>query len=188
MNKLLIIRLLLFCLLCTACNRNVVTTPIQQVTIRADWEKVLQDKLPLLGHRNWIVVTDMAYPLQAKEGILTLYAEASCTDVLAVIKKMIDNAPHIYAHVYQDKELSFLNEKLCPGIDSFRININKIISDHITVVEHERLIARLDSISNQFQVILIKTNQTLPYTSVFFELDCKYWNDIKQKELDKLSE
>lgn len=30
----------------------------------SDWQSKLQEKLPLLGHRNWIVITDMAYPLQ----------------------------------------------------------------------------------------------------------------------------
>lgn len=39
-----------------------------------NWQTILQEKLPLLGHRNWVVITDMAYPLQAKDGITTLYA------------------------------------------------------------------------------------------------------------------
>lgn len=52
----------------------------ESVTYKQDsagWQTVLQEKLPLLGHRNWIVITDMAYPLQTKEGITTLYTSES---------------------------------------------------------------------------------------------------------------
>ena len=41
-----------------------------------DWQKVLADRLPAYGHRNWIVVADAAYPAQAKDGIETIVADA----------------------------------------------------------------------------------------------------------------
>lgn len=189
MKKQMLLLWLLTSLLCIACQPgSVATTPTRAVASTTDWEKILQEKLPLLGHRNWIVVTDMAYPLQSKEGITTLYADASGPEVLAVVKHMIDQAPHIYAHAYQDKELSILTEQLCPGIDSLRQSIYRIIpAADFTAIEHEQLIARLDRVSNLFQVILIKTNQTFPYSSIFMELDCKYWDDARQKELNSLS-
>ena len=37
------------------------------------WEQRLQHLLPLLGHRNWIVVADSAYPAQSNPGIETIY-------------------------------------------------------------------------------------------------------------------
>ena len=84
---------------------------------KTNWQTVLQDKLPLLGHRNWIVITDMAYPLQTREGITTLTANEPNTEVLGTVKKMVDNSLHVYAHIYQDEELSFLEEGFCPGIN-----------------------------------------------------------------------
>ncbi len=39
-------------------------------TFAADnWQEKLQIRLPLIGHRNWIVVTEAAYPLQTAPGI-----------------------------------------------------------------------------------------------------------------------
>ncbi|MGN0213245.1 MAG: hypothetical protein ACI4AH_00350 [Muribaculaceae bacterium] len=150
-----------------------------------NWKTVLQEKLPLLGHRNWIVITDMAYPLQAKDGITTLYATESYAEVLGAVKQMIDNTPHVYAHTYQDKELSFLEEDICPGIDSLKADMDKALSGStITRIDHEQLIARLDSVSNLFEVVIIKTPLTKPYTSTFFELDCKYWDSDKQSLLN----
>lgn len=151
------------------------------------WQEVLREKLPLLGHRNWIVVTDMAYPLQSKNGILTLYAEEPYEEVLTYVRQTLEKAPHVYPHVCQDQELSSLKEELCPGIEAFRQEVRQVLSGvSVTTVPHEQLIARLDSASQLFQVIIIKTNLAKPYTSTFFELDCKYWNAEKQKSLSAL--
>lgn len=39
-------------------------------TFAADnWQEKLQIMLPLISHRNWIVVTEAAYPLQTAPGI-----------------------------------------------------------------------------------------------------------------------
>ena len=42
-----------------------------------DWETALQSKLPVFGHRNWIVIADAAYPKQSAPGIETIYTGAA---------------------------------------------------------------------------------------------------------------
>ena len=32
----------------------------------SDWKAIVQSRLPLYGHRNWIVVADAAFPVYAK--------------------------------------------------------------------------------------------------------------------------
>ena len=175
MNKPIAVLFLLFLFLVSACQSK------ENRISNKNWQTVLQEKLPLLGHRNWIVITDMAYPLQAKEGITTLYASEPYTEVLGTVKNMLDNSMHVYAHTYQDKELSFLEEDFCPGIAGLKAEMKQVLSSsEIINIEHDQLIARLDSISNLFEVVIIKTGLTKPYTSTFFELDCKYWDNSKQ--------
>ena len=58
-------------------------TPTTDTT--AAWVTTLQERLPLLGHRNWIVITDMAYPLQANPSIETLYSGESYERTLATV-------------------------------------------------------------------------------------------------------
>ena len=53
---------------------------------------------------------------------------------------------------------------------------------------HEDLIAKLDSVSAVYQVLIIKSNLTLPYTTTFFQLDCKYWNKQQQDQLQQATE
>jgi hypothetical protein len=36
--------------------------------------------------------------------------------------------------------------------------------------------------------VVLKTEETIPYTSVFIELGCKYWNGENEKELRKRME
>ena len=35
----------------------------------SNWQTKLHQQLPLLGHRNWILIVDSAYPLQVSPGI-----------------------------------------------------------------------------------------------------------------------
>jgi hypothetical protein len=34
-----------------------------------------------------------------------------------------------------------------------------------------------------FRILIIKTELTIPYTSVFLELDCGYWDGEAEKQL-----
>jgi hypothetical protein len=59
------------------------------------WTETLKGYLPALGHRNWIVVADSAFPLQISPGIETI---ATGEDHFAVLKKvleMVDGAKHV---------------------------------------------------------------------------------------------
>jgi hypothetical protein len=150
-----------------------------------NWKEELKEALPLLGHRNWIVVTDMAYPLQTAQGIKTLYTDESCMEVLTFVFNEIEKAPHIKPLIYQDKELTYLDDKDAEGADLLREQMQTLLGNQVTPVPHEQLIARLDEVSRMFNVLILKTNLTIPYTSTFFELDCNYWNGEKEKALQK---
>jgi len=38
----------------------------------SDWKAKVAETIPLLGHRNWILVVDSAYPLQSSPGVETI--------------------------------------------------------------------------------------------------------------------
>lgn len=151
-----------------------------------DWNVFLEDVLPMLGHRNWIVITDMAYPLQSGQGITTLLADEPYLEVLQTVNEKIKAAPHVFAHVYNDKELEYITEEMVPGIGELRSGIRSICGSEAQSVMHEELISRLDEAGKLFSVLIIKTPQTIPYTTTFFELDCAYWDASRQAALDDL--
>ena len=50
---------------------------------------------------------------------------------------------------------------------------------------HGQIISKLDKTGASFKVLVLKTDQALPYTSVFFELDCGYWSPEAEARLRK---
>lgn len=91
---------------------------------------------------------------------------------------------HRFAHIYNDAELSFIEEADAPGVDAVRESIKAICGDESRRVMHEELITRLDKAGQLFNVVIIKTPLTIPYTTTFFELDCAYWDASRQAKLD----
>jgi hypothetical protein len=73
-----------------------------------DWKKEVQNDLTLLGHRNWIVVVDSAYPWQVSPGVITVETEASQTEVVEYVFNQIKASRHVRPTVYLDQELDFI--------------------------------------------------------------------------------
>lgn len=152
----------------------------------SNWKTLLKEKLPLLGHRNWIVVTDMAYPLQSNPGVLTLYAQEPFNEVVGGVARMIEDAPHVFAHTYLDEEQHSMSEKLAKGWDSYKTQLSSALDmSKVSFMLHEDIIRKLDEVSKLFNVVIIKTSLTIPYSSVFFELDCAYWDSTREEAIRK---
>jgi D-ribose pyranose/furanose isomerase RbsD len=148
------------------------------------WERTLKRMLPLWGHRNWIVIADSAYPAQANPGIETIATEADHLDVLKTTLRAIEKSKHVRARVYLDTELEAVAEQDARGIDRYRRTLAQLTSNHETkVLAHEQIIARLDESAKLFRVLILKSTLTIPYTSVFIELDCGYWTPDAEKRM-----
>jgi D-ribose pyranose/furanose isomerase RbsD len=148
------------------------------------WEAQFAALLPLFGHRNWIVVADAAYPAQSKAGIDTVVAGADQVQVLRKVLNAIAASRHIRANLYLDEELRFVPELDAPGVANYRAELDILLRDFTPRrLPHEQVFARLDAAAQLFRVLIIKTDMTIPYTSVFFELDCGYWNAEAERRL-----
>jgi hypothetical protein len=142
-----------------------------------EWELRLRAILPLFGHRNWIVVADAAYPAQSKPGIETILAGEEAIRVVQKVMDAIKACQHIRPKIYRDGELAFVAEKDAPGVTEYRRRVSAALAGlMIAQIPHEQIISRLDQAAQVFRILVIKTELTIPYTSVFFELDCGYWN------------
>ena len=51
------------------------------------------------------------------------------------------------------------------------------------VAELKTTMPQLDQAAKTFHVLIIKTNMTLPYTSVFLQLSASYWGDEEEQRL-----
>ncbi len=154
------------------------------------WQERLDSAVSLYGHRNWIIIADSAYPKQNSPGIETVVADADHLEVLDLVLDKVAAAPHVRANVMLDTELDSVPEDEAPGITAYRKLLkNRLQGKDVKTMPHEDIIASLDKSATLFNVLIIKTNMTLPYTSVFLQLDCGYWNAQQEKELrDKIEQ
>ncbi len=150
----------------------------------ADWKTRLSELLPVFGHRNWIVVADSAYPAQSKPGIETIVSGADQLHVVRHVLEAIAPSAHVRANIYADKELAFVSEIDAPGVADYRRELGVALNGaRINYVPHDQIIAKLDQSAQVFRILLIKTDMTIPYTSIFFELDCGYWDAEAEQRL-----
>jgi hypothetical protein len=148
------------------------------------WQKELDRQLPLLGHRNWIVVADSAYPSQTAPGIKTIYTGEKQLDVVGTVLTAVEKAKHVRGSVFVDAELPHVPEKFANGISDYRAGLKEALKgQQVTPLPHSEIIEKLDGAGKTFHVLLLKTDLTLPYTSVFIRLDCGYWSDDAEKQL-----
>ncbi len=71
--------------------------------------------MPLLGHRNWIMIVDSAYPLQSSAGVETLETNADQLEVLRKVLGAIDNSIQVRPIVFMDTSFRTSPRKTLPG-------------------------------------------------------------------------
>jgi hypothetical protein len=151
---------------------------------RQGWEERLNELLPVYGHRNWIVVADSAYPAQSKPGIETIFAGGGQLETVRKVLSAVDAARHVRANIYVDRELGFVEDADAPGVTDYRRQLAYALRDAtVRELPHEQIIARLDKSAQVFSILILKTEMTIPYTSVFIELDCGYWTADAEERL-----
>src|SRR5580698_1187230 len=156
----------------------------QSVNRDSDWHQRLREELPLLGHRNWIAVVDSAYPLQTSAGIETINTNDDQLDVVRAVLDQLTKAKHVRPEIFTDAELKVVPEADAAGITAYREALTSLLGNtEAQSLPHEEIISKLDEAGKTFHILVLKTKLTIPYTSVFFRLECGYWSAEAEKRL-----
>lgn len=160
---------------------------LKRVTVppgESSWKKKFLAEMNMLGHRNWVLVVDKAFPEQSSPGMTYLYVEQDLLPTLLEVLEMLGSSTHVKPVIYRDKELEFLTDQQVPGIEVFKAESNQMLKSYQVIrLLHEDVFRLLDESSALFSTLVIKTSGILPYTSVFMQLDCAYWGPEKEKKL-----
>jgi hypothetical protein len=147
-----------------------------QGNAQSDWKATLAEQLPLMGHRNWILIADSAYPLQTSPGIETIETNSDQIEVVRYVLDQINSSIHVRPEIFMDAELPYVPDQDAPGASAYRKQIAAVLNGYaVTSRLHDKLIAEMAQSSQNFHVLVLKTNLAVPYTSVFIRLNCKYW-------------
>jgi len=151
---------------------------------RPEWMNKVTDSLPLMGHRNWILIVDSAYPLQASPGVETIETGENELDVVRFVLGAVNRSIHVRPDVFMDAELPFVPDSDAPGASAYRREIGDMLREYgVQPLPHDKIISQIDETSKVFHVLVLKTTMTVPYTSVFLRLNCKYWSDDAEKRM-----
>ena len=148
------------------------------------WQSHLKDKLSLMGHRNWILVVDSAYPEQVGPGIETVETNADQLDVVRMVLATMKGSIHVRPVIFLDAELPFVPDQKAAGISAYRTQLAGVLHDYeVQSRLHQSLIDEVAKDAAQYRVLVLKTQLAIPYTSVFIHLDCKYWSAEDERDL-----
>jgi hypothetical protein len=137
------------------------------------WRATLHRDLPL-------------YADQSRPGVETVVTHHNMFTVLKYVLAGIQNAPNIRAQAYTDEELNYVTDTQAPGISAYRAKLYAMLAGipHFSRL-HIQSIHRLNKDGKIFNILILKTNLTMPYTSVFIHLKCGYWTNADETALRK---
>ena len=181
MKKIIALALMSFMVSCqtTVQEQNTIKQPRKE-----NWKSEVEQTLKLFGHRNWIVIADAAYPEQSNPAIKTITIDESQLEAVEFVSQLVEKTSHVAANIFIDKEMAYVQEKDAQGITSYIAELDTVLKGKpVQTKLHEDIIRELDDSAKLFNVLIIKTDLTIPYTSVFFQLECGYWNAEAEKKM-----
>ncbi len=180
-------RKMLFALGILLAASAVYAAPPADANGNANWRAEVSAELPLLGHRNWILIVDSAYPLEVSPGIQTIETDEPQLEVTRFVLGAIDGSIHVRPDIYMDAELPFVSDQDAPDASAYRRAAGDLLHGYRIASEpHEKLLAEVADAGNTFRILVLKTNGTIPYSSIFIRLNCKYWSDAAEQRLRAL--
>ena len=151
---------------------------------QSDWRAKVSAELPLMGHRNWILIADSAYPLQVSPGVETIATGADQAEAVRYVLAQVNKSIHVRPDIFMDSELPYVPDQDAPGASAYRKEIGEVLRGYpVESVLHDKLIAQIAESGQTFHVLVLKTNLTVPYSSVFIRLNCRYWSDDAEKRM-----
>lgn len=151
-----------------------------------EWKDQLYKNLAIVGARNWIVIAESSFPAYTGAGIRTMVSDKTSDEVLMEVLNMLEEEAHVVPRIMVSSELRSVTEDYAPGVKRYRHNIDKMLPGR----QHFELMSRtinslIEDAAKQFNVLVIKTKTSLPYSNIYIELDSGYWNSESETALRK---
>ncbi|MEI6605923.1 MAG: hypothetical protein WCP35_11475 [Verrucomicrobiota bacterium] len=167
------------------------------VHIGNTWKVAVANQVDRLGYSNWIVIAEASLPAQNRPGIRQVTTNVESPEVLDYVLNTLEQTQRVRPQIYLTREQRALDNDYTPGINEHRRHLTTALRSHETTeLEQQSLLTLLEDASHNFDVLVIRTPTTLPYTSVFIELQPGYWDAesemrlrerISRERMDKLA-
>ncbi|MFT5882595.1 MAG: hypothetical protein ACI9FG_001099 [Crocinitomicaceae bacterium] len=150
------------------------------------WIQQVDSEIAELGAYNWILITESAYPAPDRPGAHTLLSPYKLPRTLDSVLQSIESIGHVRPRIYLSRESAELNEDYAPGIDNHRSNLTKHLNERPTQsLSADSLESLMRSSKKGNRVLVVKSQTTLPYTTIYIELESGYWDGESETALRK---
>ena len=151
---------------------------------QAPWRDHFLHALAEMGAHNWIVIAEPAYPLPNTTGMDVVATDLSQTDLLTLVLNSLANTRRVSPVFYTTAELPFVLERDAIGIGAYQAQLSTLLKGgQVYALPQQEIDTKLDAVSRNYKVLVLKSTTTLPYSSVYIDLHSGYWNQDAENRL-----
>jgi len=148
------------------------------------WKVAVDKQVAQLGNRNWIIIAEASFPAYNRIGVRQVNAEVEIPEALDYVLNVMERTENTRPNVYLARELRSVKNDYAPGIDSLRKSITDSLHGHEAIqIDHQSLQLLIEGANRNFDVLVIRTQTALPYSSVYLELLPGYWDADSEEKL-----
>jgi tRNA U34 5-carboxymethylaminomethyl modifying enzyme MnmG/GidA len=164
--------------LLVSCQQTTPTVPV--------WLSTVDQEVHKLGTFNWVIIAEPSFPALSRSGITTITTPVSTTEALDGVLQSIDSHSHVRPRIHLTREAGAVTEHDTPGINHYRARLKKVLNARETLtLTNNTLNLLITDARKNYRILVIKTTTSLPYTSVFLELESGYWDGVSETALRK---
>ncbi len=151
-----------------------------------EWLETVDQEVQKLGSFNWIIVAEPSFPALSRSGVTTITTPVTTTEALNGVLQSIDAHSHVRPRIHLSREADAVTEQDTPGINDYRSQLKKILDERETLtLTNNALNLLITDARKNYRILVIKTSTSLPYTSIFLELESGYWDGVSETALRK---
>lgn len=148
------------------------------------WIGAVDHQVAQLGYRNWIVIAEASFPAHSRPGVRQITASVEVPEALDYVLQALEKTENVRPQLYLTRELRSVENDFAPGIDSLRDRLKGALHGHEAIeLDQQSLLTLLEDVNRSFDVLVIRTQTALPYSSVFVELRPGYWDANSESRL-----
>lgn len=148
------------------------------------WQAAVEVQAAQLGYRNWIVIAESSFPAHSRPGTRQVNTYQPIPVVLDEVMRTLERTEHVRPKVYLPRELPMVENDFAPGIDEYRKQLEVALHGYETTqLDQDSLLTLIQDAQKSFDVLVLRTDTALPYTSVFLELQPGYWDGESEQRL-----
>lgn len=139
------------------------------------WAGMVEKEVDALGIQNWIVVAESSFPVVTRGGVRTFVVDGEIPQIVDFIVNHLEKSETVTPSFNTARELSFVSNDRAPGIDYLREQLNEALHGHrVRQMDNRSLTLLAQSDASKYAILVLKSKTSLPYSSVFIELDSGY--------------